>query len=190
MADVRHGSTIIAGRLLTVHFYFKGDYRDMAKLKHVLITAAVLAVAVLALTGCGKGSGSDVTIDPAKLADSLNTSVITNDKLTQTSSDMLGTIYFFEDGQVVNSKAYMSSGATADEICIAEAKDADAANAVVKLFKTRVENQKNLYKSYNADEVTKLDSAIIDSEGKYAVLVVCDDYEKAKTLLKDAGFSL
>ena len=57
-----------------------------------------------------------------------------------------------------------------------------------KLFKTRVTNQSNLFASYNAGEVSKLDKAIIRSSGKYTVLIVCDDTEKAEEILKENGF--
>ena len=101
---------------------------------------------------------------------------------------MLSTIYFFENGQVSESKAFMSSGATADEICVVKCVDENAAKAVTELFQTRVNNQSKLYESYNADEVGKLGDAIIKSSGSYAVLVVCDDYDEAGDVLKEAGF--
>ena len=58
----------------------------------------------------------------------------------------------------------------------------------MELLKTRVKNQSELFASYNPDEAAKLDKAIVKSSGKYAVLVVCDDYDKAESILKDAGF--
>ena len=82
----------------------------------------------------------------------------------------------------------MSANATADEIVAVECKDEAAAKAVVELLKTRVKNQSELFASYNPDEAAKLDKAIVKSSGKYAVLVVCDDYDKAQSILKDAGF--
>ena len=152
-----------------------------------LIVIAAAAVAALTLAACGKG-GSAKSVDVAKLADDLNSSVITSDTLTETKSEMLSSIYFFEEGQVTNSKVYMSANATADEIVAVECKDEAAAKAVVELLKTRVKNQSELFASYNPDEAAKLDKAIVKSSGKYAVLVVCDDYDKAQSILKDAGF--
>lgn len=159
----------------------------MKKNMRRLIVAAAAIVAALALTGCG-GGGSSKEIDVSKTADDLNSSVITTDQLTETSSEMLGTIYFFEDGQVEKSKVYMSGNATADEILVAQCKDEDAAKAVKERLETRVENQKELFSTYNPDEAAKLDKAIVKSNGKYVVLCVCDDYDKAESILKDAGF--
>ena len=143
--------------------------------------------AAFSLTAC-QGGSSKTSIDVSSLADDLNAKTIKSDTLTETSSDMLSTIYFFENGQVSESKAFMSSGATADEICVVKCVDENAAKAVTELFQTRVNNQSKLYESYNADEVGKLGDAIIKSSGSYAVLVVCDDYDEAGDVLKESGF--
>ena len=154
-------------------------------MKTVSLTAAAVLTA-LSLTACSGGGAK--TIDVAKVADELNSSVITTDQLTETQSSMLSGIYFFEEGQVTNSKVYMSGNATADEICVVECKDEAAAKAVKDLLDTRVKNQADLFASYNPDEAAKLGDAIVKSAGKYAVMVVCDDYAKAESILKEAGF--
>ena len=159
----------------------------MRKITKRFALAAAIVLSALALTACGSGKASK-EIDVAKTADDLNSSVITSDQLSETKSEMLGSIYFFEDGQVESSKVYMSGNATADEIVVVQCKDEDAAKAVAELLKTRVENQKELFATYNADEAAKLDKAIVKTSGKYAVLCVCDDYDKAESILKDAGF--
>ncbi len=159
----------------------------MRKIMKKIALAAVVVMSAIALTACGGGSSSK-EIDVEKTADELNSSVITTDQLSETKSEMLGSIYFFEDGQVEKSKVYMSQNATADEIAVLQCKDEDAAKAVGELLKTRVKNQSELFASYNPDEATKLDKAIVKTSGKYAVLCVCDDYDKAESILKDAGF--
>lgn len=159
----------------------------MSKFGKTIITFAAAMFAAFSLTAC-QGGSSKTSIDVSSLADDLNAKTIKSDTLTETSSDMLSTIYFFENGQVSESKAFMSSGATADEICVVKCVDENAAKAVTELFQTRVNNQSKLYESYNADEVGKLGDAIIKSSGSYAVLVVCDDYDEASDVLKEAGF--
>jgi hypothetical protein len=159
----------------------------MSKFGKTIITFAAAMFAAFSLTAC-QGGSSKTSIDVSSLADDLNAKTIKSDTFTETSSDMLSTIYFFENGQVSESKAFMSSGATADEICVVKCVDENAAKAVTELFQTRVNNQSKLYESYNADEVGKLGDAIIKSSGSYAVLVVCDDYDEAGDVLKEAGF--
>lgn len=151
------------------------------------ITAFILTAALaLSLTACG-GKEKEVTVDPAKLATELQTAV-TSDTLSETASDMLPSIYFFNADDIETGVAYASSGATACEVAVVQSKDAKNTESVEKLFQTRVDNQSDLYASYNQTEVEKLDKAIIKSAGTYTVLVVCDDTAKAEEVLKSYGF--
>ena len=84
--------------------------------------------------------------------------------------------------------AYLSNASTACEVAVIECKGTSQTEDVEKLFKTRVANQSELFASYNAGEVAKLDKAIIKTAGKYAVLCACDDTEKAEEILKNYGF--
>ena len=148
----------------------------------MLCTLAV----VFCLTACG-GTNKEVNVDTAKLADELLTTV-TSDSLTETASDMLPSIYFFEADTIEKSTAYTSSGATACEVAVVQSKDEKNTAEVEKLLKTRVYNQSALYASYNEGEVAKLDKAIIKSAGAYTVFCVCDDTDKANEILKSYGF--
>ena len=108
--------------------------------KMIAFTAA--AAAALSLTACSGGSGAAKSVDVAKVADDLNSSVITTDTLTETKSEMLSSIYFFEEGQVTNSKVYMSANATADEIVAVECKDEAAAKAAEDLSAAKAEAER------------------------------------------------
>lgn len=149
-----------------------------------MICTALLA---LSLTACGGGSNKDVTVDTAKLSEELLTTV-TSDTLSQTSSDLIPSIYFVEADDMESGVAYASSGATACEVAVIQSKDASKTGDVEKLFQNRVDNQSELYASYNQGEVDKLDKAIIKSAGAYTVLCVCDDTDKANDILKEYGF--
>lgn len=145
------------------------------------------AAMVLGLTACGGKKEKEVSVDAPKLAEELLTTV-TSDSLTETASDMLASIYFYEPDDVASAVAYASSGTTACEVAVIQSKDAGNAEAMEKLLQTRVDNQSNLYASYNEAEVSRLDDAIIESAGAYTVLCVCDDTAKAKDILKNYGF--
>jgi Flp pilus assembly protein TadD len=147
---------------------------------------ACLAAMTLTLTACGSKT-KDVTIDTAALAKDLQ-SAITSDTLAQTATEMLPSIYFYDEDSVTSGIAYASSGATACEVAVIQSKDSSYTSEVEKLFQTRVDNQSSLYASYNEGEVTKLDNAIIESTGTYTVLCVCDDTDTAKDVLKEYGF--
>lgn len=143
---------------------------------------------ILGLTACGNGKSKDITVDAEKLANELQSETVTSDTLSSTAEQLLSSIYFVDDDQMAKGAAYMSSGATACEVAVIECKESAQTSEVEKLFKTRVANQSELFASYNAGEVSKLDKAIIKTSGKYAVLVVCDDTDKAESILKEYGF--
>lgn len=155
----------------------------MKKLFTALLCTTLL---VFGLTGC-VGKEKEVSVDTAKLASELLTTV-TSDTLSETASDMLPSIYFFEASDIAEGVAYASSGATACEVAVVKSTDAKNTANVEKLFQTRVDNQSSLYASYNQGEVEKLDAAIIKSAGAYTVLCVCDDTDKANEILKGYGF--
>lgn len=145
-----------------------------------------MAILALFLTACG--GSKDITVDVEKLANELQSKTVTSDTLAATAPEMLSSIYFVDAAQMTKGAAYMSSGASACEVAVIECKEASQTGEVEKLFKTRVSTQSELFASYNAGEVSKLDQAIIKSSGKYAVLVVCDDTAKAEEILKQYGF--
>lgn len=152
-----------------------------------LKTLLCMMALMFCLTGCGGGK-EEITVDVAKLAEELQSSTVTSDTLTATAPEMLSSIYFVDAQQMSTGAAYMSSGATACEVAVIECKEASQTGDVKKLFETRVKNQSDLFASYNAGEVAKLDKAVIKTGGKYAVLVVCDDTAKAEEILKEYGF--
>lgn len=160
----------------------------MKKLTRVLAVLLTVVTVMSLLTACGGSSSASADVDIAALADELNNDTVTTDTLAETKSEMLSSIYSFADGQIVSSKVYMSSGATADEICVLECNSASDTSDVEKLLQARVKSQEDLYATYNAAESEKLKDAIVKSSGKYTVLVVCDDYSKAKDILKKYGF--
>ena len=154
-------------------------------MKHVKL---ILCLVVLAfcLTACSKGS-KDITVDVDKLADELQSQAVTSDALSKTSLD-LSSIYFIDADQMEKGVAYLSNASTACEVAVIECKESSQTANVEKLFKTRVSNQSDLFASYNAGEVAKLNKAVIKTSGKYAVLCVCDDTGKAEEILKNYGF--
>ncbi len=157
-------------------------------MKKKFVYLACAAAAALTLTACGGGGSKDVEIDVEALASDL-LKTVTEDSLSQTSSDMLPSIYFYEEDTVEEAIAYTSSGTTSCEIAVVKSKDAANASKIEDLFQTRVDNQAELYASYNAPEAERLENdAIIESAGAYTVLCVCDETDEAKDVLKKYGF--
>ena len=156
----------------------------MKKIKTMLLCVTLLTFCSL-LSACS--GGKKVSVDPAALAKDL-LQAVTSEELTQTADTMVSGSYYIPDDTYAGGIAYKGSGATACEVAVIECKKASQTKDVEKLLKDHVTSQAELYASYNPDEVTKLDNALIKSAGSYVVLCVCDDSDKAASVLKAAGF--
>ena len=150
-------------------------------------TILACLIAATALLGGCSGKKTEVNVDTEALASSLATETVTSGSLTKTPADPQS-IYFFDENSYVSGVAYKSDGSIACEVAVIENKDDAGAKDAEKKLQEHVDQQIELYQSYNAGEVDKLKSAVIESAGKYTVLCVCDDDAKAKDILKEAGF--
>jgi len=154
------------------------------------ITAFICAVVLtFSLTACSSDTkdSETVTITISELAEAL-LETVTSDSLSETASSLVPSIYYLDEEKVASSVAYASSGATACEIAVIESSDADSTADVESGMQTRVDNQIELYTSYNESEASRLETAIIKSVGVYTVLCVCDDTDAAEEILESYGF--
>ncbi len=152
------------------------------------LTAVLCAVsAALVLSGCGSNKEEAVSIEIGTLAEEL-LETVTSDSLSETASSLIPSIYYLDEDAVVSAVAYASSGATSCEIAVIESADADDAATAEEKLQTRVDNQTELYATYNESEADRLDTAIIKSTGVYTVLCVCDDTDAAEKILDSYGF--
>lgn len=154
----------------------------MKKFTALFCTAAMSMM----LTACGS-STKTVTVDTSALASAL-LETVTSDTLSSVATEILPDTYGFDDSAVESAVAYASSGATACEIVVIQSKDSKNTSAIEEKLQSRVDERAELYASYNAGEVEKLDNAIIESTGTYTVLCVCDDTDQANDILKEYGF--
>lgn len=156
--------------------------------KRILLMIACL-VLMCAFAACGKEEGGGaVTASADEIAKDLAENAVTSDTLSPITSDILASTYFVDMDKVTDSAAYLSTGASACEAAVIQCKDSDYTSEVKQLFETRVSNQSELFGSYNAGEVKKLDSAIIKISGNYVVLFVGDNTDQAEEILTKAGF--
>ncbi|MCC8051128.1 MAG: DUF4358 domain-containing protein [Clostridiales bacterium] len=145
------------------------------------------AAAAIMLTACGSKQEETVSIEIESLAEEL-LETVTSDSLSETASSLIPSIYYLDEDAVVSAVAYASSGATSCEIAVIESADTEDAAAAEEKLQTRVDNQTELYATYNESEADRLDTAIIKSTGVYTVLCVCDDTDAAEKILDSYGF--
>lgn len=156
--------------------------------KHLTFILAALVI-TLGLTACGGNKqNKEVTVSAPDLAKQLAEETVTTDPLANISADILASTYFVDMTQVEESAAYLNTGATGCEVTVIKCKEESYTSEVTDLLKARIKSQSELYATYDTVAAKKIDSAIIKTSGKYIVLCISDDYGKAESILKEAGF--
>lgn len=156
-----------------------------------IVCGAFLALAVMgAVTGCGSKNDNEaeaqVEIDVQKAADDILSNGSFKDKLAVVDKTIaLTRLYSLDETQVKSSAFYTNSNATAEEIAVIETNSQDYVDTVKSAFETRIASQKAACKDYLPDEMPKLESAVIYSNGNYVILCVSEDNAAAKELIKD-----
>ena len=148
------------------------------------LTAMLLAVVMLAaLCACGGGSGAK-EVDLDALAAELTGSDAFSDILNPPADGVAARLYNIEDGATKQVILYVGTGATAEEIFLAEASDASAAAALKTACEERVSDQKTMFANYAPGEVAKLDDAVLVTSGNYVILVVAADAAAARGIVE------
>ena len=142
--------------------------------------AAALLLGVFALAGCSK---NEAALDVQKAADELKAGVTFQDELAAPGASVFETLYDIQEGDAANHAVYVSSGATAEEIAVIEAKDANAAARVKTAVEQRIADLKEGFENYVPGEMTKLNNPVIEVKGKYVLLCICDKPDEARKVI-------
>lgn len=140
----------------------------------MVVTSAVL------MAGCGS---KEVSFDVSNLGGDLNSKITYDEELSLMDVDTASMFLNLSDINIVNSAIYESSGATAEEIVVLECASGEDADKAKTMMQERVDEQKESYVDYVPAEMPKLESAVIDVNGKYAVLSVSGDAALAKEII-------
>lgn len=151
-------------------------------MKKMLICVLVLSLAIV-FVGCNGDDKKEWTSFTEPLGTSLVEEVPFDDEMVAIDMNLISTMYGIDNTNLVDYKVYMASGGTADEIAIFFAKDEEKAAELKEVVNTRVQDQIKVMENYLPDEVSKLENALIYSEGPYVVLCVSGDTEKAKEIV-------
>lgn len=144
-----------------------------------LLTASVVSVF---LAGCGS---KEANFDVKALGSDLNSKIVYQDTLSELDVDTASMFLNLADVNIANASIYEGSGATAEEIVVLECATAEDAAKAKEVLQTRVSEQIESFTDYVPAELTKLNSAVIKVNGKYAVLSVCDTPEEASKIISE-----
>jgi hypothetical protein len=82
--------------------------------------------------------------------------------------------------------AYSASGLEADEIAVIAVKDPADVNEAEASLEEHLANRLLLYQQYGPDQVSRVESGRVFTQGRYAVLVICDDTQAVKDAFEAA----
>ena len=149
-------------------------------MKKTIAAALVLLTVLLAFASCTKPQ-APLTIDIEKLAKDLS-GVSYVEQLEALDPSVVTTLYGFTSG-AKNVIVYGASGATPEEIIIAEYEDENTAKSAVEKFEKRLSSQKTTFDDYNAEYRPLLDTPVLQQAGRYIVYCVSNDHAAAQAVL-------
>ena len=159
----------------------------MKKKWAALSLAVALLACVLMLAGCAAQdapASGKADADLSALASELMDKGVFTDEMTQTDADIVNDLYGVTLSSSAELWAYVSTGATAEELVLLQAADEDEAQAFEEAAKDRIEEQKESFRDYVPAEVKTLEEAIISRSGKYVAVCVAHDASAAGKVIE------
>lgn len=77
-------------------------------------------------------------------------------------------------------------GISSDEIIIVKVADEAKISELIATFEVRKKAQAELFEPYAPEEMPKINSAVIEKKGSYAIFAVTSNNEKVKKIFNDA----
>lgn len=149
----------------------------MKRMKKIIATVILAALAVCAIASCGKKE-----IDATALATSLAKEGQFSEALDEVSENVAKKRYSLDEGDADVCISFKGTSAVVDEIAVI--KSDDTAKVMDKMNKYK-ESQVKSYTSYMPSELPKLDDAIIEAFGDTVVYCVSDDADKAREIINN-----
>ncbi|MEE1279891.1 MAG: DUF4358 domain-containing protein [Oscillospiraceae bacterium] len=145
------------------------------------IFAVVLAVLALTVCLCSCKSEEGKTPATADVAAAINNSG-EFEELIALTEDNISRRYYGIDLEAIEEFEVLvcSSGAMADEIAVFKMKEKDDVEDMREVVLERKQELYDSFVDYVPEEISKIENAIISSNGNYVYFIVCDDRDAAK----------
>lgn len=123
------------------------------------------------------------TVNVSEAASKIASQSIFEETLSAGSVSRALAVFGISSSDVIEAAYYTASAAVAEEVLVVKATSSDAASAVARQMESRKAMQIEDYRDYVPKEVTKLQSAVIYTDGNYAVYCVSSDNSAAKKFI-------
>lgn len=170
-------------------------------MKRQFISLAAALCLALTVTACGGGSSIpalDTSSAESSAADTYTYADMTKlaadmaaadstlpDMLTVTDADDGAEASFASIGDMAYDKiahwllVYSSEG-KADEICVIAVNNAGDVKEAKDTLQKHADSRVRMYREYDASQAPRAEKAVIFTEGRYAVLIICDNADAVK----------
>lgn len=170
---------------------YRKQIHTKAKRTALLLAALLLLASMPLLNGCGEETETgdeiaNLVIDMPALADKLLEGVPFQDQMSEVDSEVFYMLYDLTEEDADDAVLITSTGATAEEIAVIHAASEDKIQTVLDAVNARVQAQRDGFEDYVPKELEKLEKPAVLNIGNYVVLCVCDDTEKAKTIVQES----
>lgn len=119
------------------------------------------------------------TVDIDGFVNDMLSSIAFKDKLNATEQTVIRRILDIEPGILLNGALYTGGGATAEEFAVFETTSAETAADIKQKLLQRIEERKSGFKTYKPEEMTKLNSPVIEVHGNVVMMCISDDNDSA-----------
>lgn len=156
----------------------------------LLVSVLVLSMSLMACGGEEKGK-DEQSKDSAKAisgtAADISKAIVDEGKFTDEvvtiENEMINQKLDIDGEKAEEIVCYYGTGDSANIVYVAIFKEAsDASDAKTKL-ETYLSELKTANESYDPEELGKIDDAILEIDGKYAIMVISDDNDAAKDII-------
>ena len=148
----------------------------MKKIIYVLgIVILVILATIFYMNTSSINEEREVIIDINKLAEDIKNQKMFDDTLEIIEKDIAITNYNFNNEIIQDLVSYVSTGATAEEILVIEAKDKNSIKAIEEKITERIKERKEAFASYLPNEVYKLENPVLIIKDKYIILCICNN---------------
>ena len=147
----------------------------------IVATISLFVAMMLCVVGC---AGQVKEIDESALAEQLVSEIEYDSKLTQVDDFMVSLYVTMEED--TTGIMYMSNGATAEAVAVFTAPDEDTAVTMKDNVQFYLNDQETAFEDYMPDEAKRIQDAVLVQKGKYVILCVTGDTQKAETIIEDA----
>lgn len=154
----------------------------MSKVRSIAFALLLAALAALALSACGNESPyTNVQLDVEEVAREIRDNGKFVDTLERLDDEAVP--YVYDLGSPVKAVVYAGSGATPEEIIVAEYADEQARAAAYEKINAHLNSQRKTFDDYNAEYRPLLNEPLFVQAGKYIIYCVSDDYNASQAVL-------